>query len=82
MIISSKISLNSKSNEKNDTSLMIKIACYEEHIVAVKVDQGTLCVGKETMIYQRAHISFQQTSSCNSTTISALNGCKASLKVK
>ena len=52
--------------KKTDTSTRTKVARFLNPIVAVKT----------TDKYQRVHTSFQSTSSCNITTVNALQRCK------
>ena len=64
--------------KKTDTSSRTKVARFVEPIVAVK--EGVCNDG--TSKYQRAHVSFQSTSSCNISTVNALNSCKSSVWAK
>jgi len=62
--------------KKTDTSLRTKVGRFSEPIVAVKVEDDGL------QLYERAHISFQSTSSCNISTVNALNSCNFSLHAR
>ena len=55
---------------KTDTSLKTKVARFFEPVVAVKKFEPSN--GNE---YERVHVSFQSTSSCNISTVNALSSC-------
>ena len=59
-------------HKKTDTSPRTKVARFMHPIVAVK----------NTDKYNRVHISFQSTSSCNISTVNALNSCTLYLCAK
>ena len=59
--------------KKTDDSIRTKVARFHKPIVAVKGVEATED-GKKA--YQRVHVSFQSTSSCNISTVNALNGCQ------
>ena len=65
--------------KKTDTSRRTKVARFQDPIVAVKVSK---CSPDSDKTFERAHISFQSTSSCNIATVNALNGCKFSVRAK
>ena len=56
--------------KKTDTSPRTKVARFMNPIVAVKTNET----------YQRVHVSFQSTSSCNITTVNAMSACNLSLR--
>ena len=55
---------------KTDTSLKTKVARFYEPVVAVKKYNPPS--GNE---YERVHVSFQSTSSCNISTVNSLSSC-------
>ena len=59
--------------ESNDKS---RVARFFQPVVATKDFDAT----NTTKAYQRVHISFQSTSSCNFTTVNSLNMCKLGLE--
>lgn len=68
--------------KKTDTSLRTKVARFTQPIIAVKDEKEPTSDGEENILFQRAHISFQSTSSCNIATVNALNGCKSYLRAR
>ena len=63
--------------KKTNTSMRTKVARFMEPIVAVKEE-----VSLEGTPYERVHVSFQSTSSCNISTVNSLNSCKAFVQAK
>ena len=57
---------------KTDASQKIKVARFYEPIVAVK---KYLSSNNNSNNYERVHVSFQSTSSCNISTVNALSSC-------
>ena len=60
--------------KKTDTSIRTKVGRFTNPIVAVKQ------VTNNDVTYERAHILFQSTSSCNIATVNALNSCNFYVK--
>ena len=58
--------------KKTDSGPRTKVARFHEPIVAVQRVEAT----DTTSAFERVHISFQSTSSCNISTVNALNTCK------
>ena len=58
--------------KKTNTDLRTKVARFFEPVVAVKT----------TDKFERVHVSFQSTSSCNLTTVNAINSCKSFKRIK
>jgi hypothetical protein len=65
---------------KTDSNARSKAARYVHPIVAVKSVPADPSKGTEA--YEVVHTSFQSTSSCNITTVNALNACKLSVRTK
>ena len=65
--------------KKTDASRRPKVARFQHPIVAVKIQK---CSPNFDDTYERAHISFQTTSSCNIATVNALNQCNFSVRTK
>ena len=57
---------------KTDNSQKTKVARFYEPIVAMKQFPAT---NNHSNSYERAHISFQSTSSCNISTVNAISAC-------
>ena len=65
--------------KKTDTSRCTKVTRFQHPIVAVNIQK---CSPDSDDTYERAHISFQSTSSCNIATVNALNQCNFSVRAK
>ena len=67
------IPLNYLCTEKVDsTSNVTKVARFSNPVVAVKDNDG----------YQRVHVTFQSTSSCNIASVNALNECRLFVEIR
>jgi len=62
--------------KKTDSSQRSRAARFHQPIVVVKTVEAT----EATPQYERVHCSFQSTSSCNISTVNALNGCHLSVR--
>ena len=64
--------------EKTDNGPQAKVARFFQPVVAIKdVEQKN---GKSA--YRKMHVSFQSTSSCNISTVNALNTCELDVQKK
>jgi hypothetical protein len=78
--------------KKTDTSDRTKVARFLQPVVAVKKvkatyetvkdDEGNEVEKELTKSFERVHVSFQSTSSCNFATVNSLNRCKTQAMVK
>jgi hypothetical protein len=66
--------------DKTDSCARSKAARYVDPVVAVKLVPADPSKGAEA--YEVVHTSFQSTSSCNITSVNALNACKLSVRTK
>jgi hypothetical protein len=68
--------------KKTTTAPRPKAARFNKPINAVKRTTKVNSEGHEEEVYERVHVSFQWTSSCNISTVNALNTCTLSCRRK